>query len=182
MVRIGIGLYGIHPSPATSGHLSLTPVAGLVSKIVAVRELGEDERIGYGGTYRVPRAGRRVAVVAAGYHDCVPRALSNFGYVRIDGRRCPIVGSVSMDSMVVDISGCPGAEPGSDVLIYGRHGGSHVPIDQVATAIGTIPYELLARVGPRVERVLTPAEHDRRQLKPVGPAYKVAGAASGTAA
>ena len=87
-----------------------------------------------------------------------------------------------MDSMVVDISGCPGAEPGSDVLIYGRHGGSHVPIDQVATAIGTIPYELLARVGPRVERVLTPAEHDRRQLKPVGPAYKVAGAASGTAA
>ncbi len=155
MVRIGIGLYGIHPSPATVPYINLTPVAGLVSKVVEIQDLGKDERIGYGGTYRVPDAGRRVAVVAAGYHDCVPRAFSNFGYVCIDGRKCPIVGSVSMDSMVVDISDCPGAEVGSDVLIYGRYGGSQVPIDEVATAIGTIPYELLARVGPRVERVLT---------------------------
>ena len=155
MVRIGIGLYGIHPSPATSRYINLTPVAGLVSKVVEIQELGKDERIGYGGTYRVSDTCRRVAVVAAGYHDCVPRAFSNFGYVSIDVRKCPIVGSVSMDSMVVDVSDCPGAEVGSDVLIYGRYGGSQVPIDEVATAIGTIPYELLARVGPRVERVLT---------------------------
>ncbi len=92
-----------------------------------VQRLDEDDRIGYGGTYRVPAAGRRVAVVAAGYHDCIPRAFSNFGYVSIDGRKCPIVGSVSMDSMVVDITGCPGAGVGSDVLIYGRHGGSRSP-------------------------------------------------------
>jgi alanine racemase len=154
-VRIGLGLYGIHPSPATAPYINLTPVAGLVSKVVEIQELGKDERIGYGGTYRVPDAGRRVAVVAAGYHDCVPRAFSNFGYVAIDGRKCPIVGVVSMDSMVVDVSDCPGAEVGSDVLIYGRYGGSQVPIAEVAAAIGTIPYELLARVGPRVERVLT---------------------------
>jgi alanine racemase len=154
-VRIGLGLYGIHPSPATAPYINLTPVAGLVSKVVEIQELGKDERIGYGGTYRVPDAGRRVAVVAAGYHDCVPRAFSNFGYVAIDGRKCPIIGVVSMDSMVVDVSDCPGAEVGSDVLIYGRYGGSQVPIAEVAAAIGTIPYELLARVGPRVERVLT---------------------------
>lgn len=154
-VRIGLGLYGIHPSPATAPYINLTPVAGLVSKVVEIQELGKDERIGYGGTYRVPDNGRRVAVVAAGYHDCVPRAFSNFGYVSIDGRKCPIVGVVSMDSMVVDVSDCPGAEVGSDVLIYGRYGGSQVPIAEVAEAIGTIPYELLARVGPRVERVLT---------------------------
>jgi alanine racemase len=155
MVRIGIGLYGVYPSPSTRPHIGLSAVVGLVSQVVEVQRLDEDDRIGYGGTYRVPAAGRRVAVVAAGYHDCIPRAFSNFGYVSIDGRKCPIVGSVSMDSMVVDITGCPGAGVGSDVLIYGRHGGSEVSVEEVAAAVGTIPYELLTRVGPRVQRVLT---------------------------
>jgi alanine racemase/UDP-N-acetylmuramoyl-tripeptide--D-alanyl-D-alanine ligase len=155
MVRIGIGLYGIYPSPETAPYLDISPVVSLVSQIVEVHELSTDDRIGYGGTYRVPSAGRRVAVVAAGYHDCVPRALSNFGYVCIDGKRCPIIGSVSMDSMVVDISSCPSATVGSDVLIYGQRGDASLPIEEVANRIGTIPYELLARVGPRVERVLT---------------------------
>lgn len=155
MVRVGIGLYGIYPSPSTRGLIGLSTVVGLVSQVVEVQRLDEDDRIGYGGTYRVPEAGHRVAVVAAGYHDCIPRAFSNFGYVCIDGRKCPIVGSVSMDSMVVDITGCPGAGVGSDVLIYGRHGGSDVSIEEVAAAVGTIPYELLTRVGPRVQRVLT---------------------------
>ena len=155
MVRIGIGLYGVYPSPSTRVLGDLSPVVALVSQVVEVQGLRQDDRIGYGGTYRVPHAGRRVAVVAAGYHDCIPRAFSNFGYVSIDGRKCPIVGSVSMDSMVVDITDCPSAGVGSDVLIYGRHGGSDVSIEEVATAVGTIPYELLARVGPRVQRVLT---------------------------
>jgi alanine racemase len=155
MVRVGIGLYGIDPSPATVRNVDLTPVVALVSQIVEVQDLPGGDRVGYGGTYRVPAGGRRVAVVAAGYHDCIPRAFSNFGHVAIDGRKCHILGSVSMDSMVVDVTGCPGAEVGSDVLIYGRYGGSHVSIEEVATAVGTIPYELLARVGPRVQRVLT---------------------------
>jgi alanine racemase/UDP-N-acetylmuramoyl-tripeptide--D-alanyl-D-alanine ligase len=155
MVRVGIGLYGIHPSPETASCLDLSPVVSLVSQIVEVQELSTDDRVGYGGTYRVPSAGRRVAVVAAGYHDCIPRALSNFGYVCVDGKRCPIVGSVSMDSMVIDISSCDSARVGSDVLIYGHRGDARLPIEQVANGMGTIPYELLARVGPRVERVLT---------------------------
>jgi alanine racemase len=155
MVRVGIGMYGIYPGPGTMGYIDLTPVAALVSQIVEIQDLPGDDRIGYGGTYRVPATGRKVAVVAAGYHDCIPRAFSNFGYVIVDGRKCPILGSVSMDSMVIDVTDCPGAGPASDVLIYGRHGGAHVSIEEVAAAIGTIPYELLARVGPRVQRVLT---------------------------
>ena len=155
MVRIGIGIYGVYPSPETARHIDLTPVVALVSQIVEIQDLSEGDRIGYGGTYRVPAGGRRVAVVAAGYHDCVPRCLSNFGYVSVDGHKCRILGRVSMDSMVVDVSDCPGAAVGSDVLIYGRHGGSSVSIEEVAAAMDTIPYELLSRVQPRVLRVLT---------------------------
>jgi Alr-MurF fusion protein len=155
MVRIGIGMYGIYPGAETGGHVDLTPVVALVSQIVEVQELPGDDRVGYGGTYTIPATGGKVAVVAAGYHDCIPRAFSNFGYVVVDGRRCPIRGSVSMDSMVIDVTDCPWAAPGSDVLIYGRYGGAQVSIEEVAAAIGTIPYELLARVGPRVQRVLT---------------------------
>jgi alanine racemase len=155
LVRIGIGMYGIYPGSETRGHIDLTPVVALVSQIVEVQELPGDDRVGYGGTYTVPAAGRKVAVVAAGYHDCIPRAFSNFGYAVVDGRRCPIRGTVSMDSMVIDVTDCPSAAPGSDVLIYGQYGGAEVSIEEVAAAIGTIPYELLARVGPRVQRVLT---------------------------
>jgi len=155
MVRVGIGLYGVYPSPETAHQINLTPVVALVSQIVEIQDLAEGDRIGYGGTYRAPAGGRRVAVVAAGYHDCVPRSLSNFGYVLVDGRKCRILGIVSMDSMVVDVSDCPGAAVGSDVLIYGRHGGAIVPIEEVASAMDTIPYELLSRVQPRVMRVLT---------------------------
>ncbi len=155
MVRVGIGLYGVYPSPGTAQQINLTPVVALVSQIVEIQDLSEGDRIGYGGTYRVPAGGRRVAVVAAGYHDCVPRCLSNFGYVSVDGRKCRILGRVSMDSMVVDVSDCPSAAVGSDVLIYGRHGGASVSIEEVAAAMDTIPYELLSRVQPRVLRVLT---------------------------
>ena len=155
MVRVGIGLYGVYPSSETAHQIDLTTVVALVSQIVEIQDLSEGDRIGYGGTYRVPAGGRRVAVVAAGYHDCVPRGLSNFGYVSVDGRKCRILGIVSMDSMVVDVSDCPSAAVGSDVLIYGRHGGAIVPIEEVAAAMDTIPYELLSRVQPRVLRVLT---------------------------
>ncbi len=71
------------------------------------------------------------------------------------GRRCPIVGTVSMDSMTIDLSGCPDATVGSDVLIYGRRGDEHVPLEDVSRVIGTIPYEVMARVGPRVQRIFT---------------------------
>ncbi len=155
MVRIGLGLYGVYPSPGTAQQINLTPVVALVSQIVEIQDLSKGDRIGYGGTYEVPPEGRRVAVVAAGYHDCVPRSLSNFGYVSVDGRKCRILGRVSMDSMVVDVSDCPSATVGSDVLIYGRHGGASVSIEEVAAGMDTIPYELLSRVQPRVLRVLT---------------------------
>jgi alanine racemase len=155
MVRVGIGLYGLWPSAVRPDLVGLTPAISLVSRIVEVHDVPAGEGVGYGATYAAPAAGSRIGVVPAGYHDCIPRAFSNFGSVIVDGTTCPIVGTVSMDSMTIDLSSSPTGDVGSDVLIYGRHGGSLVPMEEVADVIGTIAHELLARVGPRVQRVFT---------------------------
>jgi alanine racemase len=155
MIRIGLGLFGLQPSGATEREIKLMPVISLVSRVVQIVEVPAGEGVGYGATYVAPAQGGRVGVVPAGYHDCIPRSFSNFGYVIVAGVRCPIVGRVSMDSMTIDLSACPAATVGSDVLIYGGFGSSEVPLEEVSRAIGTIPYEVMARVGPRVQRVFT---------------------------
>lgn len=155
MVRIGIGLFGVYPSPETRSAVGLMPAVSLISQIVAIHDVEPGESVGYGATFRASPRGTRVGVVAAGYHDCVPRAFSNFGSVMVGGKKCEIVGTVSMDSMTIDLSGCPEATVGSDVTIFGHHGSSFVSIEDVAEKIDTIPYELLARVGPRVQRIFT---------------------------
>jgi len=155
MVRLGLGLYGLHPSEATRERVELVPAVGLVSRIVEILTIDEHERVGYGQTFSAGAGGARLAVVPAGYHDCVPRAFSNVGYVMVGAVRCPIAGIVSMDSMTIDVTHCPDAEVGSDVLIYGRQGERNVPLEEVSRAIGTIPYELLTRVAPRVQRIFT---------------------------
>ncbi|MGH3889513.1 MAG: alanine racemase [Pseudonocardiaceae bacterium] len=155
MVRIGIGLFGVYPSPEIRSSVELMPAVSLISQVVEIHDLEPGESVGYGATFRASPRGTRVGVVAAGYHDCVPRAFSNFGYVMVGGKPCEIVGTVSMDSMTIDLSGCPEATVGSDVTIFGRHGTSFVSIEDVAEKIYTISYELLARVGPRVQRIFT---------------------------
>lgn len=155
MVRIGIGLFGVYPSVETRSAVELMPAVSLISQIVEIHDLEPGESVGYGATFRASPRGTRVGVVAAGYHDCVPRAFSNFGSVMVGGKICDIVGTVSMDSMTIDLSGCPEATVGSDVTIFGHHGASFVSLENVAERIDTIPYELLARVGPRVQRIFT---------------------------
>ncbi len=88
-----------------------------------------------------------------GYHDAIPWSLSNRGVVLVNGQRAPICGRVSMDSMVVDVTRVPGADVGAEVLIYGARGGDLLRPEEVAETAGTIVYELLARMGPRVQRI-----------------------------
>jgi len=88
-----------------------------------------------------------------GYHDGIPLALSNCGNVLVNGKTAGIIGRISMDSMMIDLSGAPEVEPRADVLIYGRYGGYMVRPEDVARTCNTIPYELLARLGPRVQRI-----------------------------
>jgi alanine racemase/UDP-N-acetylmuramoyl-tripeptide--D-alanyl-D-alanine ligase len=154
MVRVGIGILGIQPSHDTALQLELTPAISLVSTIVEIHRLPPGEHVGYGATFQTP-ASAMIGVVPAGYDDCFPRALSNVGSVFVHGVRCPIVGTISMDSMTIDLTHCPGATVGSNVLIYGGLDSSFISIEDVARSLSTIPYELLTRIGPRTQRIFT---------------------------
>ncbi|MER7007960.1 alanine racemase [Dactylosporangium sp. NPDC000555] len=155
MVRVGLGLYGLHVSTATSGLMTLTPGVGLVSRIIEIHNMAPGERVGYGGLFQAKSPDTRIALIAAGYYDAVPRAFRKVGFVLVNGHRCEIAGTISMDSMAIDITGHPDAEVGSDVLIFGQYAGFSTPIEQAAAAMDTVSHELLTQVGPRVQRIFT---------------------------
>jgi alanine racemase len=149
-VRPGLLLYGIVPPPLAAT-LGLRPALSLHSRIVAVKGLRRGEAAGYGlkGAADEPRS---VAIVPAGYADGLDTRLAGRGYMLVRGRRAPIVGSVCMDMTIVDVTGMDAA-PGDDVVIVGEQGEESIGVREMAAAIGTIPYELLCRVGSRINRV-----------------------------
>jgi alanine racemase len=150
LVRPGLLMYGIAPR-AFEGKVAVRPVMSLRSRVAAVKGVRIGEAIGYGGRFVADRP-TTMAVVPAGYADGLDTRLEGRGFVLVHGRRAPIVGSVSMDMITVDVTGM-GVEPGDEVVITGRQGDEEITIGEMARWVGTIPYELLCRVGARVERV-----------------------------
>lgn len=147
--RPGIMLYGGAPLIGTTGpELGLQPVMILESRVIAVRELAAGEPVGYGATW-VAESSCRMGIVEIGYGDGYPRHAPSGTPVAVAGQRCRLIGRVSMDMIAVDLSQCPGAEPGTPVELWGHH----VGVDEVAGLAGTISYELLTGVSPRVPRV-----------------------------
>ena len=152
MVRIGLGLYGIHPSAASRQVMDLELAVGVTSRVAGIQEFAPGEALGYNRTFTAQRL-TRVGIVPFGYDDGLPWRLSGVGEVLVEGRRAPIVGRISMDQMQVDLTDIPGVTIGAEVLLYGTHNGHTLPPEQVAEKAGTIPYELLTRVGERVHRI-----------------------------
>lgn len=157
MIRLGLALHGVAPSQAAIEAVPLELAVTLVSKVAQVRLLPRGWTVGYGATYRVERDQLRMGVVPLGYHDGLPRSLSNRGWVLVEGKRAPMIGRISMDSVLIDLSEIPGATEGSEVLFFGRHQGVEARPEAMAEAASTIAYELLARIGPRVQRVFVGA-------------------------
>jgi alanine racemase len=149
-VRPGLLLYGIVPPPLAST-LPLRPVMTLVSRVVAVKGMRTGEVTGYGGRFTAERP-TTIAIVPAGYADGLDLRLAGRGSVLIRGRRAPIVGSVCMDMLVADVTGT-GVSPGDEVVIIGPQGNDRIDAREMAAAIGTIPLEIVCRVGSRIERV-----------------------------
>ena len=119
--------------------------------VISTRDLSVGDRVGYGCTDTVDRPSRS-AVVPLGYYDGLPRSFTGAGSVVVDGRYCPVLGRVNMDSIVIDVTGTM-ADVGSTVLVFGSYDSYTRPIEEVAAQSGTIPYEILARIGPRVQRI-----------------------------
>jgi alanine racemase len=144
-IRPGIMLYGGSPGGASAAEYGLVPAMTLESRIIAVQDVPAGEAVGYGSRYLAGQ-GMRVGVVACGYADGYPRHAPNGTPVLVDGVRTGIVGRVSMDMLAVDLGPVPAARPGSRVTLWG----GALPIDEVAAAAGTIGYELMCAVAPRV--------------------------------
>ncbi len=147
IARPGAALYGISPTPSRPN--PMRPAIRLTGKILQLRYVDTDSTVGYGATHRMTRTGR-VATIGAGYADGVLRALGNRGHAIVDGRRVPMVGRISMDLLTIDVTELPddAVQPGRSVDLIGPGN----DIDTVAASAGTIGYELLTRLGPRLER------------------------------
>jgi alanine racemase len=150
LVRPGLMLYGVVPPPLAST-IPLKPVMSLRSRVVAVKGVRVGETVGYGATWTVPKPGR-IAVVPAGYADGLDRRMAGTCAVLIRGTRAAIVGAVNMDMITVDVSDIV-VDTGDEVVIIGAQGDNRIEAREIAATIGTNPYEVLCRVGTRIERI-----------------------------
>ncbi len=158
MVRCGIAIYGLYPSPGMERSLDLRPAMALKSRVGRVRTLPSGWAISYGRTYVTTRP-TLVALVPVGYGDGYHRILSNRGAVLICGQRAPLLGRVCMDQFVVDITGITGVEEGDPVVLLGRQGQDQIHADEIAAWAATINYEVVTAILPRVPRVYIRGEH-----------------------
>lgn len=145
VVRPGIGLYGASPTGDPADALEV--VASLTAPIIALRDVPAGETVSYDGRWTAPRDSR-VAVLSIGYADGYPRAMAEAGEAVLGGVRCPVVGAVTMDLTMIDVTGASVAEVGRHAELFGHA----LPVDEAARRGGTIGYELLAAVGPRALR------------------------------
>jgi len=153
MVRPGIALYGIDPGPFAKLGLPLQPVLSLKTQIAYLKGVGADVPVGYDGRTRTTRP-TRIATCPVGYNDGYPYSLSARADALVRGRRVPLVGTVTMDYIMLDVGDVPEAAVGDEVTLVGPG----LRVEELARRAGTIPYEITCRLGRRVGRIPTNAE------------------------
>jgi len=147
-VRLGILLYGVNPIPNPELSLPLTPVMSVKARVIQVKELKKGEGCGYGHRFQAS-APTKIAIVPIGYADGYSRAFSGKGWMRIRGKKAPILGNVSMDFTAVDVTTIPGVKAGEEVTILGEG----VDAWELASWANSIPYEILCALGKRIPRL-----------------------------
>ena len=156
IVRAGLMIYGVSPVPGFQDRLR--PVMTLKTRVILVREVAAGRNISYGRTFITPRP-MRVATLAVGYADGYPRTLSNHNAaVLIQGRRCPVLGRVTMDQTMVDVTDLHPVAPGDEVVLIGRQGDEEIPALELAGKAGTIVWEIFTGIKGRVERIYLQGE------------------------
>ena len=151
MVRVGIAIYGVHPAPGVGDELELRPALTLRSRVAHVKRVAAGERVSYGLRYQLAQDAT-IVTLPIGYADGVPRNLGATGAeVLIRGRRVPIAGTVTMDQLLVDVGDLE-VEVGDVATLIGTDGHEQVRAEDWATRMGTIGYEIVCGIGPRVPR------------------------------
>jgi alanine racemase len=157
MVRLGIALYGLWPGAAVqracAHRLTLRPALTWKTRVAAVKAVPARSQVGYGGSYTTSRDSR-LAVLPVGYYEGYSRDLSNRGQVLIHGVRAPVCGRVSMNLMTVDVTHIPAAQPGDEVVLLGRQGQATTAAEEMAAWLGTLHYEVIARINPLIPRLV----------------------------
>ena len=155
IVRWGIGLYGLSPDVNTLGDsatFNLKPAMKLKAKLHLVKNAEAGALVGYGGSATVAK-NTKIGIVAMGYADGIPRNTSDLAGVFVDGHRAPLLGRVSMDQFVVNLGATSNAKTGDEVVVFGDGALGEYTVDDWASACGTINYEIVTRIGPRVPRI-----------------------------
>ena len=150
-VRVGLLAYG-HRPPHSRAPIALEPVMSFKSRLVQVRDLPAGVPISYARTVVTPRP-TRTGVVAVGYGHGYSWLLSNRGHMLVRGRRVPILGRVTMDLTMVDVTDVPDASVGDEVVLFGEQGDASLTLEEVASGSETIPYEIMCTIGKRVTRI-----------------------------
>lgn len=152
MVRPGLMLYGLYPSPEVDvDRVRLKPVLSLKSRIAQLKDVASGFKISYGSTFTTQGA-TTIATIPVGYADGFPRVLSSRGDMLVRGQRAPIAGRVCMDQTMLDVGHIAGVQPGDEVVIYGSQGEERLPVEDVAGLCWTINYETVASIMARVPR------------------------------
>ena len=152
MVRPGIALYGLDPSPEVRLPVGFRPALSFKTQVAQVKDIPEGESISYGCTYTTDRS-TRVAILPVGYADGFRRGPTNWGSVLVHGQEAPLLGRVCMDQCIIDVSHIPQVRVGDEVVLIGRQGEVSLTAEQVAQRLGTINYEVVSEILARVPRV-----------------------------
>ncbi len=152
MVRVGISLYGYYPAPHMQTLIDLQPALSFRTQVVQLKEVPKGTSISYGNTF-VTRRDSKIATLPVGYADGYWRLLSNRGSVLVKGQRAPLAGRVCMDYIMADVTDIKDVEVGDQVVLYGRQGDQEISVDEIASLVGTITYEVTCAVSSRVPRV-----------------------------
>ena len=152
LVRAGLALYGLSPvQPPPPPYDRLRPALQFKSQVAQVKTLPPGSGVSYGRTFVTTRP-TRVAVIPVGYGDGFRRGPRHWGEVLVRGRRAPIIGVVCMDMCMLDVTEIPEVRPGDEVVLIGQQGGERITVEEVAERLGTIPYEVITQILPRVPR------------------------------
>ena len=154
MVRPGLMLYGAYPEPGLRAKVTVRPAMTFKTQVLYLKSMPPGSPVSYGRTFHTKRTSR-IATLPVGYADGYRRDLSNRGWVLVQGQQAPVVGNVTMDLIMVDVTDIPNVSEGDEVILFGAAGGNCLPVEDLAERINTISYELLCAVSRRVPRIYT---------------------------